>query len=45
MLEELQGDDGVSYLVVGVLRLLGVRERDAELWEKIGRGWGMASVT
>jgi hypothetical protein len=28
---------------VGVLRLLRVRDRDDELWRRIGRGWVMSS--
>ena len=40
MLQGLQGGEGVSYQIVGVLRLLRVRDRDAELWGRIGRGWG-----
>ena len=38
VLQGVQGGEGVSYQIVGVLRLLGVRDRDAELWERIGRG-------
>ena len=37
VLQALQCGEEMSYLVVGVLRLLVVREEGAGEWEKIGR--------
>ena len=45
VLQGLQGGEGVSYQIVAVLRLLRVRDRDAELWGRIGRGWFMSGVS